>query len=90
MVYTVVLLREDDGRYSVLVPALKGCHTCGDTLPEALRMADEVIRLFVASLRERGLPVPADQSDVTVNMEDASEALVYKLRVIEQEATLVA
>ena len=51
-------------------------------------MADEVIPLFVASLRERGLAVPVDKSDVTVNMEDASEAFLCKLRMSEQEATL--
>jgi predicted RNase H-like HicB family nuclease len=39
MTYTVAVLRESDGRYSVSVPALKGCHTWGDTLPEALSHA---------------------------------------------------
>ena len=45
--YTVVLMREPDGRYSVSVPALPGCLTWGEHLPEALRMAQEAIEAYV-------------------------------------------
>jgi predicted RNase H-like HicB family nuclease len=31
----IILCREQDGRYSVAVPALPGCYSCGDTLEEA-------------------------------------------------------
>ena len=31
----IVLHREEDGRYSVALPALPGCYSCGDTLEEA-------------------------------------------------------
>lgn len=31
----IVIQREEDGRYSVAVPALPGCFSCGDTLEEA-------------------------------------------------------
>ena len=37
--YTVVLLAEKEARYTVVVPALPGCVTCGDTVEEALAMA---------------------------------------------------
>ena len=83
MTYTVVLLREADGRHSVSVPALKGCHTCGDTFPEALTHVQEAIRLFVASLRDRGLPVPEDTPEVNVDMTQAAEAFVYRVDLRE-------
>jgi predicted RNase H-like HicB family nuclease len=35
MKLNVIIRREDDGRYSVAVPALPGCYSCGDTLEEA-------------------------------------------------------
>ena len=38
MTYTVVVSREEDGRYSVVVPALNSLATFGDTMPQALRM----------------------------------------------------
>ena len=31
----IVIQREEDGRYSVALPALPGCYSCGDTLEEA-------------------------------------------------------
>jgi len=79
MTYTVVLMREEDGGYSVSVPALTGCHTQGDALGEALMMAEEAIRLYIEVLDEDGKPRPADAPDVRVNLEGATEALVYRL-----------
>ncbi len=86
--YTVVLMREEDGGYSVSVPALKGCHTQGDTLAEALLMAEEVIRLYLEVLEEDGKPIPPDEPNVRVDMCEAMEALVYRLTL--REATPVA
>ena len=79
MTYTVVLLKEQDGRYSVLVASLKGCATWGETLPEALRMAAEAIAAHLEGLEELGLPIPANCDTVTFEMGDATEAAVYKL-----------
>lgn len=83
MSYTVVFVREGDGRYSVYVPALKGCHTQGDSLPHAILMAEEVMALYVESLHERGKPVPEDVETFTLDLGDASEAVVYRLAVKE-------
>ncbi|MFQ6132201.1 MAG: type II toxin-antitoxin system HicB family antitoxin [Armatimonadota bacterium] len=84
--YTVVLMREEDGGYSVSVPALKGCHTQGETLSEALLMAEEAIRLYLEVLEEDGKAIPPDKAEVTVNMRSAAEAMVYRLTVREAAA----
>ncbi len=68
--YTVVLLRERDGGYSVSVPALKGCHTQGDDVPQALQMVEDAIRLFIESLHAHGKPVPADVATVAFDLLD--------------------
>lgn len=81
--YTVVLVREEDGGYSVSVPALKGCFTQGDDLPEALWMAEDAIRLFVESLQAHGKPVAPDVDTVAFDLGDAREAFVYKVTVRE-------
>jgi predicted RNase H-like HicB family nuclease len=39
----VILEREEDGGFQAFVPALKGCHTQGDTVDEALANAQEAI-----------------------------------------------
>jgi len=62
MTYTVVLERERDGGFSVHVPALKGCHTQGDDLPEALDMARDAIECYLGSLVKHGEPILGDAS----------------------------
>jgi len=82
--YTVVLLREEDGRYSVSVPALKGCHTWGYTIAHALEMAHEAIDGYLAVLTEDGEPVPHDTPQIALDMVEADEALVCKVRAGEE------
>ena len=90
MTYTVVVLKEADGDYSVSVPALRGCHTCGSTLEEALEMAADCISLFLESLAARGKPIPADVEHFTADVDEAVEVSVFKVAVGEQEAAQVA
>ena len=59
--FKVVLIREEDGRYSVQVPALPGCFTCGDSREEALEMARDAIGLYLKELVAQGRPVPRDE-----------------------------
>lgn len=86
--YTVVLMREEDGGYSVSVPALKGCHTQGDDLPEALEMAKDAIQCYLESLEKHGEAIPGDVNIVTFEWDEGTEALVYRLTV--REAVSVA
>ena len=83
MQYTVVLAREDDGRYSVWVPALPGCATFGDTVEEALAMAEEAISGYIESLTARGLPVPRDNPKVNVDSEEYPVTMVRRVQVGE-------
>jgi len=58
--YTVILEREEDGGFHAFVPALKGCHTQGDTLDEALENAREAIEAYLDSLKAEGEPIPIE------------------------------
>jgi len=82
--YTIILRKEPEGGYTVLVPALTGCLTCGETVGEALTMAREAIPLFLEVWQEDGKPVPPDKPDVRLNMRETDEALVYRLTVEEE------
>ncbi len=48
--YRIVSVPEDDGGYSVQVPALPGCFTQGDSREEAVAMAKEAISLHIEAL----------------------------------------
>ncbi len=80
MTYTVVFVREVDGRYSVHVPALKGCHTWGQNLPHAMMMAQDAMACHLGSLAQDGIQPPPDVKRFTVaDWGQHKEAVVYQL-----------
>ncbi len=60
MRYTVILESEEEGGFHIRCPALKGCHSQGDTKEEALDNIQEAIAAYLESLRDEGSPLPAD------------------------------
>ncbi len=66
--YTV-LIYPYDGAYSVVVPALPGCVTWGQTVDEALAMARDVIAGHVAALRDTGQEVPEETPPFVASVE---------------------
>ena len=57
-VYPAIFLKEDIG-YSVSFPDLDGCFTEGNTLEEAIVMAQEALGLYIVSLEERNISIPS-------------------------------
>ena len=47
-----------EGGYSVSVPDLPGCFTCGDTLAEAMEMAEDAVSLWLFDAEEDKEKVP--------------------------------
>src|SRR5262245_41515294 len=58
--FSVVLEPQEDGGFTVLVPALPEVVTEGDTEAEALANAEEAIRAIVEFRRDNGIAIPAD------------------------------
>ena len=46
--------KEEEGGFTVNVPALPGCITYGENLDEAIDMAKEAIQLYIEEGKERG------------------------------------
>ncbi len=69
--YRIRLIREEEGGYTVIVPALPGCVTFGETLEEAIAMAKEAIEGYIEILKELGKEVPTDNDilEYTVSVE---------------------
>jgi predicted RNase H-like HicB family nuclease len=59
--YRIRLEKEEEGGYTVIVPALSGCVTFGDTVEEAIAMAKEAIEGYIETLIELGKEVPTDK-----------------------------
>jgi antitoxin HicB len=58
--YRIRLEKEEEGGYTVIVPALTGCVTFGDTVEEAIAMAKEAIEGYIETLIDLGKEVPTD------------------------------
>lgn len=52
--YRVVLRPEPEGGYTVIVPSLPGCVTYGETVEEAVKMAEDAIRAYLESMKKHG------------------------------------
>lgn len=58
MNYPIVIHKDKNSDYGVIVPDLPGCFSAGSTLDEALAMAKEAIELHLEGLIEEGQVVP--------------------------------
>ena len=58
--YTVLLEKEDDGGYHAFCPILKGCHSQGDSVEEAIANITEAIELYLESLIADNRPIPKE------------------------------
>jgi antitoxin HicB len=72
----VILERDPQAGYVVLVPALQGCATQGATMAEALHNAEEAAGLYVEDLVADGEPIPEDVPEVRVALGVTPEAYV--------------
>jgi len=87
--YTVILRKEPEGSYTVIVPALPGCLTCGDTVPESLLMAREAIECYLESLLQHDDPIPDEGPVLSFEPENMTEGFVFRVTA-EPEAPVRA
>ena len=58
--YTVILECEEDGGYHVFCPTLKGCHSQGDSIEEAITNIQEAISVYLDSMKATGDEIPIE------------------------------
>ncbi len=56
----MILEKEAVGGYHAFCPALKGCHSEGETEAEALQSIQEAIEVYLESLLAHHEPIPQD------------------------------
>lgn len=56
--YRILLRKEPEGGYTVIVPSLPGCVTYGKNIDHATKMAREAIALYLESLIAHGEDIP--------------------------------
>lgn len=55
--YTIIIEQDEDGVFIVSSPALKGCHSQGDTREEAIENIKDAIRLHIEARESIGDPI---------------------------------
>ncbi|PHV08145.1 HicB family protein [Janthinobacterium sp. BJB412] len=82
----VAIFKDEGSVYGVNVPDIRGCHSWGDTIDEALKNAKEAIYSHVETLVELGAPVEIAQSRIEVLAQQAEYAgAVWALVNVELE-----
>lgn len=72
LIYPACFYPEDDGGFSVTVPDLKGCITQGDTLQEALQMAEDAALGWLLTSIEDGEELPKASNIKDVRLENTN------------------
>lgn len=71
-VYPAVFTAEEEGGYSVVFPDLESCYTCGDNLPDAVLMAEDVLALTLYEYERDGKEIPSPSDSKRMEVEDGS------------------
>ncbi|MDR1703370.1 MAG: type II toxin-antitoxin system HicB family antitoxin [Clostridiales bacterium] len=71
-VYPAIFTSENDGGYSVLFPDIESCYTCGDNMPDALNMAEDVLCLMLYDMEKDGKAIPAPSNSKAIKTDDNS------------------
>lgn len=64
--YTAIFEPAEEGGFVVYVPALPGCHTQGETLDEAYKMAQDAIYGYIKALQDLNEEIPQESESSIV------------------------
>ena len=57
---TVVVEKEEDGNFLAICPVLQGCYVDGETMEEALKLIEPVIKMHIEERLENGESIPEE------------------------------
>jgi predicted RNase H-like HicB family nuclease len=66
--FTIVIERDEEGRYLAICPALQGCYTEGETEEEARGLIEDAIRLHVEDRLQTGEPIGEEVRSLRVRV----------------------
>ena len=70
------IIHAEGGSYWVAFPDLEGCFSDGDTVAEAASNAEEALGLYLCSLIERDIPLPAPTDIRSIRLDSGFATLV--------------
>ncbi|TAK31371.1 MAG: type II toxin-antitoxin system HicB family antitoxin [Chloroflexota bacterium] len=71
--YTIILEADaEEGGYTVIIHALPGCVTQGETVDDCIERAKEAIAGYIESLEAHGEPVPEEKEPLRAIVVDVA------------------
>lgn len=66
--YPAVFTPEENGAYSVNFPDIEACYTCGDSMPDALDMAKDILSIRMCDIENEGekIPRPSNLNEIEI------------------------
>lgn len=68
-------LEEETGVWTAVVPSLPGCNAWAYTKDEALAAVQENTKAYIETLIEDGQPVPIEEAEITIPIENPAVAV---------------
>ena len=62
--YKTVLYRQEDGSWVAEIPAISGCYALMPTREAALAELSNVFQMLAKEYSEKGVPLPADTTEI--------------------------
>ena len=62
--YKTILYHQEDGSWVADIPAISGCYALMITREEALAELTSIFQMIAEEYREKGIPLPADTTQV--------------------------
>lgn len=85
--YSAVFTPEKKGAYSVIFPDFEGCYTCGESLADAVMMAEDVLAFTLYEYEREGrtIPKPSEFESIKIKKGEfinliACDTLEYRKR----------
>ena len=75
-VYPALFEPAEEGGYNVSVPDIPGCFTCADSMPEAIRMAEDALSMMLASYEDDGETIPEARTLAEIRKDDSEVSYV--------------
>lgn len=79
MNFPVIIHKDEDSDYGVIVPDLPGCYSAGDSYEDALENVREAIECHVEGMLEDGEPIPQAQGIDFHRSNEFAEDAVFAL-----------
>ena len=76
-VYPAIFNPEKEGGFSIFFPDIEGCYTQGDTMVEAVEMAEDALNLMLWDKEENKEPIPHPSMPQDIRLEDPSDCIVW-------------